>query len=109
MSSTDAKVEQMFQILLDPQEKGTEKKQKVRGLGGVRAASQESCRLQCLACVLAVAPEARGPGLPHVAAQAVLLGSECEPSRGNLFTAPVHGAPAAGHLPGAGGTKALRH
>ncbi|XP_036211447.1 protein unc-45 homolog A isoform X2 [Myotis myotis] len=28
MSSTDAKVEQMFQILLDPQEKGTEKKQK---------------------------------------------------------------------------------
>lgn len=29
MSSTDAKVEQMFQILLDPQEKGTEKKQKV--------------------------------------------------------------------------------
>lgn len=36
MSSTDAKVEQMFQILLDPQEKGTEKKQKVRGLGGVR-------------------------------------------------------------------------
>lgn len=32
MSSTDAKVEQMFQILLDPQEKGTEKKQKVWGL-----------------------------------------------------------------------------
>lgn len=29
MSSTDAKVEQMFQILLDPKEKGTEKKQKV--------------------------------------------------------------------------------
>ncbi|XP_006867201.1 PREDICTED: protein unc-45 homolog A [Chrysochloris asiatica] len=28
MSSTDAKVEQMFQILLDPEEKGTEKKQK---------------------------------------------------------------------------------
>ncbi|XP_059128406.1 protein unc-45 homolog A [Peromyscus eremicus] len=28
MSSTDAKVEQMFQILLDPKEKGTEKKQK---------------------------------------------------------------------------------
>lgn len=32
MSSTDAKVEQMFQILLDPKEKGTEKKQKVRVL-----------------------------------------------------------------------------
>lgn len=30
MSSTDAKVEQMFQILLDPKEKGTEKKQKVQ-------------------------------------------------------------------------------
>ncbi|XP_047397355.1 protein unc-45 homolog A isoform X4 [Sciurus carolinensis] len=28
MSSTDAKVEQMFRILLDPEEKGTEKKQK---------------------------------------------------------------------------------
>uniref|UniRef100_H0WSQ7 Protein unc-45 homolog A n=2 Tax=Otolemur garnettii TaxID=30611 RepID=H0WSQ7_OTOGA len=28
MSSTDAKVEQMFKILLDPEEKGTEKKQK---------------------------------------------------------------------------------
>ncbi|XP_007479368.1 protein unc-45 homolog A isoform X3 [Monodelphis domestica] len=28
MSSTDAKVDQMFQILLDPKEKGTEKKQK---------------------------------------------------------------------------------
>lgn len=32
MSSTDAKVEQMFQILLDPKEKGTEKKQKVQVL-----------------------------------------------------------------------------
>ena len=32
MSSTDAKVEQMLQILLDAKEKGTEKKQKVRVL-----------------------------------------------------------------------------
>lgn len=106
MSSTDAKVEQMFQILLDPQEKGTEKKQKVRGLGGVRAARQESCRLQCLACVLAVAPEARGPGLPHVAAQAVLLGSECEPSRGNLCSRRTCCRPPAGRW-GYKGTETL--
>lgn len=34
MSCTDSKVQQMFQILLDPEEKDADKRQKVRGEGG---------------------------------------------------------------------------
>lgn len=68
MSSTDAKVEQMFQILLDPKEKGTEKKQKVwvlewatralahpsvlSGVGLWCPADLLCCRLNLEACLL---------------------------------------------------------
>lgn len=37
MSCTDSKVEQMFQILLDPKETDTDKKQKVPALSSHRA------------------------------------------------------------------------
>lgn len=53
MSSTDAKVEQMFQILLDPKEKGTEKKQKVRVLEwATRTPVLTSVGLRCPAGLL---------------------------------------------------------